>query len=395
MDRYLSRMSTRIKRRLNTHDKTATEAGNAPNLADEHHAPTNQVQADLTIQLTSELSNRAIAEPSNQLTPESTDEVPDQLGSGSGGQDASPTLVLASADTKAQSSNPAPESSDAISRRTLWQQAYNKLCTEEDFDSKLLHYEKYVLAHANVAASAKTNQSLIQEWVRKELDNLSEKRVVIVRQGKQVVVRDKIYEVIKFIVKYKDLVKAGVSADPTAALAWGGAMAIIPFLQNVFQQDEDAATGFEDICFLTLQSNVVEHRLNELRQKRMEQEIVNIYATSLRYQIRLLVHYQHGSLVRTGRDAVQADAWNDMLKDAKNANAKISGGFTTLGSDMALSELPAISEGVKALREQMTLTCVGAALFDSREVEEHGGYLEGTPSFPRKPLRLPSVIFSR
>lgn len=87
----------------------------------------------------------------------------------------------------------------------------------------------------------------------------------------------------------------------------------------------------------------------------MEQEIVNIYATSLRYQIRLLVHYQHGSLVRTGRDAVQADAWNEMLKDAQNANAKISGGFTTLGSDMALSELPAISEGVKALREQMTV----------------------------------------
>lgn len=84
--------------------------------------------------------------------------------------------------------------------------------------------------------AAKTNQSLIQEWVRKELDNLSEKRVVIVRQGKQVVVRDKIYEVIKFIVKYKDLVKAGVSADPTAALAWGGAMAIIPVF-NVALQD--------------------------------------------------------------------------------------------------------------------------------------------------------------
>lgn len=74
----------------------------------------------------------------------------------------------------------------------------------------------------------KTNQRLIQEWVRKELDNISEQRVVIVRQGKQVIVRDKIYGVIKFIVKYKDLVKAGVSADPTAALAWGGAMAIIP-----------------------------------------------------------------------------------------------------------------------------------------------------------------------
>ncbi|KAJ4205012.1 hypothetical protein NW759_014678 [Fusarium solani] len=236
--------------------------------------------------------------------------------------------------------------------------------------------------------------------VRKELDNLSEQRVVIVRQGKQVIVRDKIYGVIKFIVKYKDLVKAGVSADPTAALAWGGAMAIIPFLQNVFQQDEDAATGFEDIGFLILQSNVVEHRLNELDQseqhdpatssliERMEQEIVKLYATALRYQIRLLVHYQHGSLVRTGRDAVQADAWNEMLKDAQNANAKIAGGFTTLGSDMTLSELPAISEGVRALREQITesaddtrldkLTCVGAALFDSREVEEHGGCLEGT-----------------
>jgi hypothetical protein len=87
----------------------------------------------------------------------------------------------------------------------------------------------------------------------------------------------------------------------------------------------------------------------------MEQEIVKLYATALRYQIRLLVHYQHGSLVRTGRDAVQADAWNEMLKDAQNANAKIAGGFTTLGSDMTLSELPAISEGVRALREQITV----------------------------------------
>ncbi|WAO97380.1 NACHT domain-containing protein [Fusarium falciforme] len=77
-----------------------------------------------------------------------------------------------------------------------------------------------------------------------------------------------------------------------------------------------------------------------------------------------------------------------MLKDAQNVNAKIAGRFTTLGSDMTLSELPAISQGVKALREQMTenaddtrlekLTCVGAALFDSRGVEEHGGCLEGT-----------------
>ncbi|KAF5580443.1 nacht and wd40 domain protein [Fusarium subglutinans] len=405
MEYYLRGIPARIKRRLNKHGRTPTEEGNAPDLVDEHRAPTNQVQADLTSQLTPEFSHQAMAEPSNQPTVQLTDEVPDQSVSGS-----SP-LVVAPTDTEVESSNPALESTDVPSGCSLWQQAYDKLCKEEDFESKLLQYEKYVLTHANVAPTeqtpatsyleeVKTNQNLIQEWVRKELDSLSEQRVVIIRQGKQVVVRDKIHRVIKFIEKQKDLIKAGVAAEPTAALVWGGAMAIIPFLQNIFQQDTDAATAFEDICFLTLQSSVVERRLDELRQgeqqdsvtssllEGMEQEIINLYATSLRFQIRLIVHYQNGSLVRIGRDAVQADAWHEMLKDAQNANAKIAGGFTTLGSDRTLSELPAISDGVKALREQMMesaddtrleqLTCVGAALFHSREVEDHGGCLEGT-----------------
>ncbi|WAO97379.1 NACHT-N domain-containing protein [Fusarium falciforme] len=294
MGRDLSRIPTRIKRRLNKYGRTAMDEGNAPNSVDEHRAPTNQVQGESTSQLTSESSN--------QPTPELTEEVLEQSESGSKGQDASNPLAVASTDANVQSSNPDPKSSDASSRRSLWQQVYEKLCTEEDFGSKLLQYEKYVLAHAKVSASAgtgieqtppasylekaKANQSLLQEWVRKELENLLEQRIVIFRQGKQVVDRDKIYGVIKFIVKYKDLVKAGVSADPTAVLAWGGAMAIIPFLQNVFQQDEDAATGFEDICFLILQSNVVEHRLNELRQS--EQCVSSSQSTEIQFTYRVL-----------------------------------------------------------------------------------------------------------
>ncbi|KAM6507143.1 hypothetical protein FALCPG4_018527 [Fusarium falciforme] len=328
MGRDLSRIPTRIKRRLNKYGRTAMDEGNAV-----RNGLMSGFRSPFTYTFISRIPLMSIVR--DESSPGRVNK-PTDSESGSKGQDASNPLAVASTDANVQSSNPAPESSDASSRRSLWQQVYEKLCTEEDFGSKLLQYEKYVLAHAKVSASAgtgieqtppasylekaKANQSLLQEWVRKELENLLEQRVVIFRQGKQAVVKDKTYGVIKFIVKYKDLVKAGVSADPTAALAWGGAMAIIPFLQNVFQQDEDAATGFEDICFLILQSNVVEHRLNELRQsaqhdsttssliERMEQDIVNLYAAALRYQIRFLVHYQHGSLVRTGRDAVQADA---------------------------------------------------------------------------------------
>jgi hypothetical protein len=128
-----------------------------PDSVDGHRAPTNQVQGALTGQLTSESSN--------QPAPELTEEVLEQSESGSQGQNASNPLAVASTDANVQSSNPAPESSDASSRRSLWQQAYDKLCTEEDFGSKRLHYERYVLAHANVSASGTLVE--ISSWSNK------------------------------------------------------------------------------------------------------------------------------------------------------------------------------------------------------------------------------------
>ncbi|KAH6960004.1 hypothetical protein BKA56DRAFT_500868, partial [Ilyonectria sp. MPI-CAGE-AT-0026] len=310
-------------------------------------------------------------------------------------QNASPPCVVDSTDSDAHPSSSKPQGSDSSSHsasgNSLWQQAYDKL-SREDFSGKLKEYEKYVLEQTNDSESGTTQQSRIQEWAREALNNLSGNRLVIPAGNKKFVVRDKIHQFIKSIAKYKNIIAAGVAADPTAALAWGGAMAIIPFLENAFQQDEDAATGFEQICFLVALSNVVEDRLNARRQSdqqskpdttislpiETEQEIVKLYTIALRYQIRLLVHYSRSSFSRGVRDAVRVDVWANMLKDANDVSVNIKSGFDTLASDIILSTLPDVYEDFKALLERETLTWVGSALFDSRGVEEHGGCLEGT-----------------
>ncbi|KAL2150432.1 hypothetical protein VTH82DRAFT_6995 [Thermothelomyces myriococcoides] len=312
-----------------------------------------------------------------------------QSQASSGGLPPSYESVVGSSDGQTASDSPIFDD--------LWTEAYNTM-GKDTANAKLLErFEQYIKEGRDSAldegapgaegASQRERLSAIQRAAKQRLDKVANAHLSLSIAGKTIVVREVFRKVIETVLAFKETIGSAVSANPCAALAWTGVMAMLPLLENSLQQDELAAGGLNEIVFLLVRyQHVQKDFLSQFRYRSQSKEthrllwtirakLVNIYVQVYLYEIRFILQYSKGKAHRLLRNAVAADGWSDMLAVIKSTSQEVDQALQDLDSSIVLKSLGIVKDQLNELEalQQATLSSVklpsaANAQFDSEAV---------------------------
>ncbi|KAK7735396.1 hypothetical protein SLS63_003866 [Diaporthe eres] len=299
---------------------------------------------------------------------------------------------------------------------SLWAEAYRTIKNDPEYSHLLETFEKYLrkaehgaaeesLADASTVSEGVERLEEIQRLAKTKLEKLPEARVAFSIGGRRIVVRELVQKAIQTVTAFKSIIGGAVSAEPHAALAWAGILTILPMLENLFQQDEHAANGLNNILFILvryqqLQETVLSNEFEAPSQTgttrqlltNIRTKLVSIYAQVYVYQIRFVLQYGRSKWLRNLRNIVSADDWKQMWKDIEDTSHLVDQGIQdrvgtrTLEAWKAVNDIKALTEEIKGLQMStletellLRLPFAGNATFDSAEVfKAETPCLEGT-----------------
>ncbi|KAI1407508.1 WD40-repeat-containing domain protein [Hypoxylon sp. FL1857] len=288
------------------------------------------------------------------------------------------------------------EAKDASFGRNLWADAYEMLRNDEERYPLLEHIEKYLKEDGNIEnVKGKLLDADGTDGDAQHLEVVQElEKFTFSIRGRRLVARELLCKAIRVLSKFKDVVSSAISAEPHAEIAWAGVMAILPLLENAYQQDEDAANGLNEILFLLIryqemQEGFLSLELQGSHQPRnsstllpsIRSQVVSVYADILVYQIRFLLQFNRNMAHRFVRDIGTADGWKQMWTKIETASQRIDQGVRDRLNTRILESWKAVgdiktmvgdlSTAVKDAEEErllMSLPYTANAIFDSRLV---------------------------
>jgi hypothetical protein len=264
-----------------------------------------------------------------------------------------------------------PHSGSAVSLRCLeleglWKEAYEEL---EKENPKLIDaYKNALLRECRPEQDSlpADHDGQMQALIEQQLDRIQQSRLRITVAGKEIVAKDQARRAIHAILSVKDLISTAVSAEPHAALAWAGALILLNPIAKSFTQEEDAMDGFERISGLMVRYRVVECTHVEIYTEKADRnttgpleelaasirsQTVKLYATILRYQMRLAKHFSKSGFFRWMEDVGVTDNWKEMLGMVAGIESAIDDDLRTLSRHT----LQKIESEVVGLRDQLDM----------------------------------------
>ncbi|KAF4987650.1 hypothetical protein FDECE_15346, partial [Fusarium decemcellulare] len=230
------------------------------------------------------------------------------------------------------------ETVESFTLANIWAEAYNKVQADPEHSKLLANLESYL--NKGVADGDIGQLKLIQRTAEEKLEKLPEAQLAFKIRGKQIVVRQAVVKAIQVITAFKPIISGAVSAEPHAALAWAGVMTVLPILENIFQQDQDAADGLNNIVFLMARYQQLQEasfasefqhssHTEPTRQllSRIRTELVSIYAQVYVYETRFVLQYAtRNKSHRSLRNTVNADDWKRLWADIESTSRRIDQG---------------------------------------------------------------------
>ncbi|KAK0702942.1 hypothetical protein B0T26DRAFT_838710 [Lasiosphaeria miniovina] len=303
----------------------------------------------------------------------------------------------------------------------LWESAYAKLLANpelaslvETFQQRLGEYGEINPVTTDTTAleasevDAATRQLLrTQQLAHAKLERLSDTYLSFQVGQRKIVVREQVSKVVKFVLKFKDVISSAISAEPHAGLAWAGILVILPMLENISKQDEDALAGVELLSLWLVRYRLIEDEVISSTDKpygrqneeavttKLETQIIELYSDIYAYLMRVVVEYTRAKPIMMMSKAVCRYDWVQMVKEMKNKEEEIWKSHAILSSIAVKQSLETLAVSNDALKDlmQATVATVNAsydfslltsiqsadqALFDSREVRKQGKCLPGT-----------------
>ncbi|KAK3994352.1 hypothetical protein QBC44DRAFT_43713 [Cladorrhinum sp. PSN332] len=284
----------------------------------------------------------------------------------------------------------------------LWSAAYASLQADPEHAGLLSSFEAYLKKVNRLDTEADRSHredgsqprlDVIQQLAKDKLEKCQEARTSVSIGRKTIVVRDVVSKTIALVSTFKQLIGSAIEAEPHAALAWVGVMTILPMLENIFQQDEDAASGLQKIVFLLvryrqMQDQILVPRnqdpsLSDTASKLISSigtELVSLYTKVYIYQIRLVLQYSRHKVHRLARNAVSADDWKTLWEEIDSIAQDIDkgvdstvNGYTIKGLDTLIEKNRTIHELVEDGNETrllLELPTANNAIFDSDAVSD-------------------------
>ncbi|KAF4448098.1 WD domain-containing [Fusarium albosuccineum] len=326
--------------------------------------------------------------------------------------DCSPATGCLNQHEAPQDDNGATES---FSLPNIWAEAYKKVQENQEHSKLLANLESYLSRGQSTTqdatgenltgvSSAAVDEGidrlkLIQRTAEEKLEKLPEAQLAFKIRDKQIVVRQAIVKAIQVITAFKPIISGAVSAEPHAALAWAGVMTVLPILENVFQQDQDAADGLNNIVFVMARYQQLQEasfasefhhsshtEITRQLLSRIRTELVSIYAQIYVYETRFVLQYAtRNKAHRSLRNTVNADDWKRLWADIESTSRRIDQGVQdrvgarTLEMWQQVNDIMKSTERIETLQNDildavrdvdqrqllLSLKVTGNAIFDS------------------------------
>lgn len=232
----------------------------------------------------------------------------------------------------------------------LWKEAHEKFLRDQEGKKLLEVYQTAILEDGDDQDQNSVGHRL-QAIVKGRLEEIEESRAHFTLAGKTIVIKDQVRRAIDLVISAQGIVTSAVSSEPHAALAWAGVLVLMGPISKAMTQDEEAADGFEFITRLLNRYGVVEHNWSDLfsEAKRSKQatelndlsrsiksQIVDMYAKTLEFQIRLAWHYSRSGFFRALKNLADPGDWRAMHEALKKLNDDISQDLKVMGDHVLL-----------------------------------------------------------
>ncbi|XHG02621.1 hypothetical protein AWENTII_005966 [Aspergillus wentii] len=221
----------------------------------------------------------------------------------------------------------------------FWKRAYEK--TRNEYPKLMDDYESFMLCEGISDSSTDANHGerhqKFQQLVINRMNGVQDAQMKIKTGDKTIVVKDEIRSILSTIMLFKDSITAAVSAEPHASLAWAGITSFFPFIINAVTQFSHAADGIKYISELLVRCRVIEEALpsnienssaclekDHNLHSQLKDQIVDIYAQILKYQIYLARRCSRNSTKSIFRDALALDNWEGMLETLQKTERNIN-----------------------------------------------------------------------
>ncbi|KAF5670516.1 hypothetical protein FHETE_4423 [Fusarium heterosporum] len=298
----------------------------------------------------------------------------------------------------------------------IWSEAYETVKGNTEYLSLLGKFEGFLEEGAGIvgnadeddpsgnlfpAAGDKNRLKNIQQIAKEKLNDLSEAQLSFAIGKRSIVVRDSIVKTVKVINTLKPIISGAVAAEPSAGLAWAGVTTILPMLESIFQQDEDAATGLTEITFLMARYQMLHEgdfstglgstghsSASKALLTHVKHDLIGIYADMYVYEARFILQYAtRGKVHRTFRNAFTVDDWKSLWAGIQSKSRRIDQGIhdqisartmeiwkkveriqmDTKIIEVITKDTLKVVQGLDRRQLLQSLKITGNAIFDSRE----------------------------
>ncbi|KAL7937040.1 ankyrin repeat-containing domain protein [Trichoderma chlorosporum] len=177
----------------------------------------------------------------------------------------------------------------------------------------MLAYEEYLstLQDDNAAGGGLSIPEFITSIVKRALEEREKKKWCVSLLGTDIEVRAQAERLAKFLLWSDSIVKAAVSSQPYAALAWSGVSLLLPLVTSSITQNEAMLKGFNSISDVQMYWRICEEsHLPSLNKLSYQQPLAKLYSFIIEYQARVICHLSKGQLSRAWNDTISPEEWD-------------------------------------------------------------------------------------
>ncbi|KAF3491527.1 uncharacterized protein GIQ15_01044 [Arthroderma uncinatum] len=219
-----------------------------------------------------------------------------------------PSLLGAPAEPPASDAAPLPTSDG----EGLWARAYKLVQNREpDLMEDYATYLASLQGHGATVADFTTSKS-VESIVTQLLENRKKKQWRIQPLGKEVIIREQVEKLAKFILFVEPVVIKALSSQPYAALAWSGDSILLPLITSASTVNEAMLKGFNllgdiQILWKTYEDTYLQPPVGNIYGRLIE-PLAKLYSYVIEYQGRVICHLSKPQASRAWKNIT---GWND------------------------------------------------------------------------------------
>ncbi|KAL7814593.1 hypothetical protein V8C44DRAFT_363537 [Trichoderma aethiopicum] len=219
----------------------------------------------------------------------------------------------------------------------LWALAFSMVQMRE---SKLmLAYEEYLSTLPGDAA-VDANISVpdfVKSVVDRAIQDREEKKWHVSLLGADVEVRKQAERLVKLLLWSEPIVKAAVSNQPYAALAWSGVSILLPLVTSSITQNEAMLKGFNAVGDVQVYWNICEKTnlpsLDGPCRQHFVEPLAKLYSYVVEYQARVICHLSKTQLARAWSDISSPEEWDSKIQEIDRLNEECRNILGLLNAD--------------------------------------------------------------